>query len=493
MFAKIRSLTKQTAVYGIGTIAARAVAFLLLPYYSHLMTPAEYGVFTLFLIFVGIMQPLYMHGMDISLLRFSAAAERPEQRRDLGFVLLQTLMVGGVISTLIAVFSPQVARLVVSESSGIERDLALMSAAVLLTDTLGFHIFTSLRIRRKPLLFSAFKLGNVLLTIALNIYLVGTLRLGAFGGFLAFLISSAATLLGLLWVVRREISLHWTRSQLAEWLTFGLPNVPSMLFIMILEFSDRKWIEALMGVDEAGIYSAGYRLGMFMNMVAQAFRYAWQPFFLQTAKDEDAKLTYARVLTYFLMATGWMWLGMALLLEPLLKLPLPGIGPLIDPRFWAGFSVFPVVMLAHIFNGIYANFMVGVYLEKKTKIIPLVVGIAAAVNVAGNGFLIPIYGWMASAWLTVASYAIIAVGIFLYINRRYPVPYEWGRIVQIAVSVALMWGIAHYVLPEGHAVWWDILIVALLPMLWIRFLLTSAEKSGFRRWWKSRRGVEEEA
>lgn len=491
MFAKIRSLTKQTAVYGVGTIAARAVAFLLLPYYSHLMSPGEYGVFTLFLIFVGIMQPLYMHGMDISLLRFSAAADKEHQKKDLGFVLIQTLMVGGVISAMIAIFSPQVARLVVSSSTGVERSLALMSAAVLITDTLGFHIFTFLRIRHRPGIFSAFKLGNVFLNIGLNIYLVGTLRLGAMGGFLAFVIASAVTLLGLLWVVRREIHLSWNRSQLKEWLLFGLPNVPSMLFIMILEFSDRKWIEALMGVDEAGIYSAGYRLGMFMNMVAQAFRYAWQPFFLQTASDEDARDTYARILTYFLMATGWMWLGMTLLLEPLLKLPLPGIGPLIHPNFWAGFAVFPIIMLAHIFNGIYANFMVGVYLEKKTKIIPLVVGVAAIVNVVGNGLLIPVYGWMASAWLTVASYAIIAVGIFLYINRRYPVPYEWGRIGVIAISVAVMWFVATYLLPTEHTILLDILIVLVLPLLWIRIVLRDSERAGFKRWWNRKRGTTE--
>jgi len=488
MFTKIRALTKQTAVYGIGTIAARAVAFLLLPYYSHLLSPAEYGVYALFMVMITIFQPLYVHGMDIALLRFSAAEEKKTQGRDLGSLLVQTVTIGGTISLLLILFAPEVARVVISSAGETEIRITRISAAVLLLDTLTMHIFTWLRIRNKPGTFSLLKLFNVLLNIGLNIWLVGGLRMGVIGAFYAFLWTSVGVLAALLVIVVPQLRIDWKWGRMREWFIFGLPNLPSQLFMVAVEFSDRKWIEHYMGVDDAGIYSAGYRIAMVMNMIAQAFRYAWQPFFLQTAKDDDAKETFARVLTYYMIVVGWVWLAASLFLEPLLKLPLPGIGPLIDSSYWAGFAVVPVVMLAHIFNGMEANFMVGIYIEKRTKIIPVIIGTAAIVNIVGNGLLIPVYGYMASAWLTVASYMIIAGGMFLYIRRHYVVPYEWARILLIVATTAAMYAIAA-LLPDtlaGLAL--QLLLVLLLPLVWLRGVLSPAERSGFMRWWTRRRG-----
>jgi len=480
MFHKILSLIKQSAVYGVGTIAARAVAFLMLPYYSHLMTTREYGIYALYLVLVGVMQQVYFHGMDMSFLRFAAAESDENKNKGLGTVIIQTITVGGLLSALMIIFSEPVAKVVVSSAGPTEFFVTKLCALILLTDTIGFHIFTYLRINNKPGTFSFFKMGNVILNIALNILFVGFFKMGVIGAFWAFLLASLAVMIGLMIIAGKNIIFAWKWSQVKEWIAFGIPNMPSMFFIMAVEFSDRKWIEALLGVDEAGVYSAGYRIGMLMSMVAQAFRYAWQPFFLQTEKDDDAKETFAKVLTYFLLFAGWVWVSASLLLSYVLKIPLPGIGPLIHPSFWAGFSVFPIIMLAHIFNGIYANFMVGIYIQKKTKIIPIIVGISAIVNVAGNGLLIPIYGYMASAWLTVVSYAIIAIGIYIYIAPRYKVPYEWGKLARICVTSAMAYGIG--MIFDGPYAWIARAFVCLaLPALWYVYILDSKERNAMAR------------
>ena len=488
MFAKIRSLTKQTAVYGVGTIAARAVAFLLLPYYSHLLSPAEYGIYALFMVLVTLLQPLYIHGMDIALLRFSAAAEKQRQGKDLGGLLVQTTFLGGSISLVLAAFAPEVAKVVVSSAGPVEITITRITAIVLLVDTLGMHIFTWLRIQRRPIAFSLVKMLNVGINIGLNIWLVGGLRMGVLGAFYAFLWTSVAVLVVLLIIAIPRLSFEWRWGRMKEWFLFGLPNLPSQLFWVAVEFSDRKWIEHFMGVDAAGIYSAGYRIAMLMNMVAQAFRYAWQPFFLQTAKDDDARETFARVLTYYLLFVGWIWLAGSFFLAPILKLPFPGIGPLIASDYWAGFAVVPIVMLAHIFNGIEANFMVGIYIEKKTKVIPVIIGIAAVVNVVGNGLLVPVFGYMASAWLTVASYMIIAGGVYLYIRRLYNVPYEWNRILRITLSVAALYVVGLMLGETTLGLVVRGVFTLLLPFIWIRFVLTDAERAGFGRWWNRRFG-----
>ncbi|MCB2212369.1 oligosaccharide flippase family protein [bacterium] len=486
MFAKLRQLLKESVIYGLGTIAARAVNFLLLPYYSHLMTTEEYGIYALFMLLVAFLQPVYIHGMDIAYLRYSADANRGEQKKHLGSMLVHSLITGGAITIALFLFAPAVSRLFVSDAGALGEQLTRIAAIIILVDTLGAHIYNWLRINNRAAAFSTIRTMNVAVNIGLNILFVGVFGWGVLGAFWAFLGASTAVLIALAVLAWRDITLGWSWPMVKEWMIFGLPNLPSQLFMIAIEFSDRKWIELYMGLDDAGIYSAGYRVAMLMSMIAQAFRYAWQPFFLKTAKDADAKPLFARVLTYYILFTGWIWIFCAFFLPTLLKIPIPGIGEngqpghLINAAYWAGFQIVPIVMLAHVFNGIYANLMVGVYLEKKTKIIPVAIGAAAVVNIAGNGLLIPIYGYMAAAWLTVVSYVVMTVILFSYIRRKYHVPYEWSRIIRIAATVGAFYGIAQPFDGIG-GMWLRIGILLFLPLLWWYYILNDEERDGVTR------------
>ncbi len=485
MFSKIKNLMQQSAVYGMGTIAARAVAFLLLPYYSHQWTPSEYGIYVLFLILTGFLQPLYTHGTDIAFLRFSADAQDEQQKHDLGMILFHNFCIGIILGLPLVLFAPVITDLYVPDAGKTGIILTRLAAGILLLDTLSNQVFTFLRIKNQSLVFSLAKIGNVFINIGLNILFVGSLKLGVIGAFYAFIATSVLTLMFLLVFTVKHIKFNWSWEKIRPWLAFGLPNVPAMLFYIILEFSDRKWLEALVGADAVGVYSAGYRIGMLMNMVVQAFRYAWQPFFLQTAKDSDAKETFSRVMTYFIAFIGWIWLGGTLLLGDLLKIHIPGVGPIIDERYWAGLGVFPIIMLAHVFNGIYTNLMVGIYLEKKTKVIPLVIGAAALVNIIGNGLLIPIYGYWASAWLIVVSYVLMVVLMYLYISPRYPMKYEWDRIIRIVLTIVAAWGIGDMLgdVIDGTWVLWIVrlVIVLLLPLAWWNYVLMKSERDVISR------------
>lgn len=480
MFAKIRSLLKQSAVYGIGSIAARAVAFLMLPYYTHLMTPAEYGIYALFLILIAISQPIYVHGMDIALLRFSSNKDKSAQN-NLGMVLTHTLVFGGIFSLAIFIFAPEIASMIADSSGTSGTTIVRIASAIILMDALSYHIFTWLRICKRPIAFSSIKMLNVIINITLNIILVGTLRMGVTGAYYAYVGTSIVVLTSLAIISRKALSPHWKWSQIKKWLAFGLPNMPAQFFYVAIELTDRKWIEHYLGSEATGIYSAGYRVAMLMNMIAQAFRYAWQPFFLSTANDDDARETFARVLTYYVMFVGWVWLAGSFFLPLMLQLPIIAGRPLIDPEYWAGFAIIPIVMLAHIFNGLTANFMVGVYLENKTKIIPIVAGIAALVNIVGNWLLIPHFGYIASAWLTVASYVIIAFGTLAYINPRYPVPYEWDRIIRTVITVAAAWGITIPLHGTPQLIV-QIAVSIAVPVIWISYVLDQEERSGLKKY-----------
>jgi len=237
-----------------------------------------------------------------------------------------------------------------------------------------------LRATEKSLPFISLKTTGAAINIGLAIVLISVFDRGIAGVFEANLIATSLQLLAVLPVVFKNLRLKFQFNKLGEFFRFGLPNIPSQIFVMVVELANRKILEIIMGLSIVGIFSAGYKLGLFMAVVTMGFRFAWQPFFLSIADRPDAKETFSRIFTYYLLVTGTLFLALAFTIGPIMTTSWPGIGALIEERYWEGLKVFPIILLAHICNGAYANFMVGVYLKKKTGLMPIVTGIAALVK-----------------------------------------------------------------------------------------------------------------
>jgi O-antigen/teichoic acid export membrane protein len=244
---------------------------------------------------------------------------------------------------------------------------------------------------------------------------------------------------------------------------FGLPNVPALFFLYIIEFSGRKVIEVYRGMEEAGLFSAGYKMGMFMAIVTTAFRFAWQPFLLTEAKNEGAERTFARVFTYFYAVTGYLFMIFVMFAVDLVKMKIPGVSAsILDPTYWVGMSVFPLILLAHFFDGLTANFTVGIYIKNKTQIVPLINGAGAIFNLGMNMLVIPRYGMMGAAWVTAGSFLIMTLLLYFYINRHYPIPYEWLRVLKCTIAVGVP-VVVYFCYPGG--IWWRLILLVSTPVL----------------------------
>lgn len=431
IFHKLRTLTKESVVYGFAHVLTRSVTFLLLPYYSHRMTTNDYGELSLYYLFLAIFQTFYIYGLDIAYLRFYNLTDHGKSKAEVnGTVLLSTLFSGLTLSALLGLFSADIGEVIIvapQDPAGVPTNV-LICIGVLFFDTISAFPFLKLRSDNRPLIFSAQKLINVAINLGLNIWLIEALDMGLRGVLWANLISSAVTTVLLLPDILKVCKFSIDRKLLSEMLRFGIPNVPTYLFVMIVELAGRKTLEIYRGVEEVGLYSAGYKLGMFMGVVNAAFRFAWQPFFLKHAKDEQAPTLFSKTMTYYVLTASALMVWLTLFVPSLIKTELPFVGNLIAPAFWAGLSVFPIVLAAHIFDGIYANLMVGIYLKKATSKLPLVTGVAALFTVVANILFIPHYGMMAAAWICLAAFIIQAAMLYWTVNRIYPVQYEWRRI-----------------------------------------------------------------
>jgi O-antigen/teichoic acid export membrane protein len=205
---------------------------------------------------------------------------------------------------------------------------------------------------------------------------------------------------------------------------------------MAVQVIDRPILKYLTDDATVGIYQANYRLGIFRMMAVNMFDAAWRPFFLQRAADDAGRQVLARVMTYFVAAAGLLLLFLGLFIPQIVSLPLMGGRPLINPVYWAGLPIVPVVTLGYLFNGIYVNLLAPATLAKRSELVAYATGLGAAVNVATNLLWIPRWGMMGAAAATLAAYAAMAGSLYLMSRKVYPIAYEGGRLLRVAGCLA---------------------------------------------------------
>ncbi len=442
---KIKELTKDTGIYGISTIIGRFLGFLLVPFYTHFISRGDMGIYTNIYAYLAFLNIVYIYGMDAAFMKYSSLAAPEHKKQTFStaylFVVLSTL----ALTALLFLLRPPFVRLM--EVPGPHGKLAYYVISILLFDTLALIPFANLRLERKAKKFAVIKLVNILLNLGLNLLFFIKFRLGIEAIFAANLIASAATFLALLPEILPRLCFRIQGAQLRQMLHFGLPYLPASLASIMVQVIDRPIVLALTDADTLGLYQTGHKLGIFMMLVVSMFQYAWQPFFLNNAREKNAKEMFARIMTLFVLAASLLWAVVSLFIDNVAGWEFAAGRTLIEGNFLPGLVVVPVILLAYLFNGIYVNLQAGLYIEEKTKYFPLVTGAGALVNVAANLLLIPLLGIMGAALAVLASYMVMAFSLFLITRRIYPVAYEFGKLARImatVVATALAYYYLHY-------------------------------------------------
>jgi O-antigen/teichoic acid export membrane protein len=206
---------------------------------------------------------------------------------------------------------------------------------------------------------------------------------------------------------------------------------------------DRFILQQLTDLGTVGLYGAGCKLGMLMNLLIAAFRFAWHPFFLSTSKEPNAKAIFARIFTLFMLVCAACFLGASLFINELVHLRI-GAKTLFGEEYWNSTSVVPAILLAYIFFGAYVNFIIGIHLEKKTGYLPFITGLALAVKVAATYTLVPVLGMNGAALGTTLAYFSMAATLYFVAQRLYYITYEWTRVVKLVVVSATVFILGYW-------------------------------------------------
>jgi O-antigen/teichoic acid export membrane protein len=444
---KLKELFSDTLIYGISSVLARFINYLLVPLHTKVFQEAQYGIISLIFAAITFLNVIFTFGMESAYLRY--AKDREHARSFFKTIQLSLLGFASVLALLLWLSAPLI--MPVMSLDPATKSIYLMMIGIVWFDTLSIVPFAELRLVRKSLQYAAIRTMNVLINVGLNVYLILFQGWNIEAVFMANVAASGITTV-FIWLLTANMwKGDWSRAIFDKAVHFGMPFVPAGLGFAINEVLDRFMIKYFLSdasaaqfygagttsEDVVGIYSACYKLAVFMLLLIQMFRMAWQPFFLRHADDEEAPELYADVFLYFNAAAALVFLGVGLFAVKIVQIPVPFLDAyLIDSKMWSGLTIVPVLLGAYWFHGWYMNFSAGVFIEEKTEILPKITLFGAVVTVIANALLIPYLGMMGAAFATLLSYASMALFLYLQVRRVYPVLYPLKKVFLMMVLVA---------------------------------------------------------
>lgn len=441
----LKKLAGETAIYGMSSIVGRFLNWWLVPYYSRIFLPEEYGVVTNLYSYVAFLLVILTFGMETGFFRF---ANKSQQNDKIYSTSAFSLFGSSILFVLIAfIFSGNVAHFLDFQNS--EQYIKWLVVIVALDAGTAIP-FANLRLEGKAVRFATLKMVNIFFNIFFNVFFLTVCpyilktnpesfvrfiyhpEFGVGYVFVANLLASLITLIMLIPEIRKiKLVFDWALFREMFWYSFPILLVG--IFGMVNQNIDKILIPELIPasqkpMEQLGIYGANYKLAILMNMFIQAFRYSFEPFFFSHQKNSDSRLIYAQVMKYFVIFGLLIFLGITLFID-VFKI-------IIGEEYHSGLQVVPAVLMANLFMGIYFNLSLWYKLSDKTWMGAWIAGVGAVLTIAANIILIPVMGYMGSAYGVLICFIIMTIISYVVGQKYYKVEYELKRILSyLAIAI----------------------------------------------------------
>ncbi len=489
LLSGIKQLAGQTIWYGVSSIAARFLNYLLTPYITGVLVTAEYGEMSYVYALIPFLNILFTYGLETAFFRY---VQKQETRDDVYSTITLSLLFSTIAFTgvLLLLRDPLASLINVKKHP----EYITWAAFIIGFDALSTISFARLRQQGRPIKYALVRIAGILINIGLVIFFLSVCPaiakknpqsfIGVFYKeenvvtyiLIANLVQSAVSFL----LLYREFFAFKWKFNFALWkeiMGYSLPLIIAGLGGMINETLDRImlgwWSTAENPDSEVGIYSACYKLAILISLFVQAFRLGAEPFFFKQAEGENPQRTYARVMKFFVIAVS----GMFLLVTLYLDIWKHFLG---RPSYWEGLAVVPILLFANIFLGIYYNLSIWYKVSNRTGVGAQITLIGAAITVLFNYLFIPSMGYMACAWATFICYGTMMVLSFTWGQKAYPVPYAWKKLLAYLVIVLLIYFLYRLINLVDLPAWLQYGLATLLILGYALFIL-KVERREFAR------------
>ncbi|TVR82547.1 MAG: polysaccharide biosynthesis protein [Chitinophagaceae bacterium] len=467
----IKKLAGQTAVYGLSSIVGRFLNYLLVPLYTRLFAPQEYGIVTELYAYAGFLAIILIYGMETSFFRYGRENRQLNisYSTALGSVFSSTVL----ICFFILVFSSDISNAI--GYSGLEIYI-IFFALICGLDSITALPFALLRLQGKAMRFAFVRLSNIFVNLGLNLFFLLLLpglaenylffesiyfeNFGVGYIFLSNLIASVVSLLLLIPEIMKVRSLP-DFSLLRKMFVYAWPIMIIGLAGVVNEMFGRVIMKHLLtGSEEQnmtslGIYGAVYKLAMLVALFIQAYRYAAEPFFFSQALKRSAKSDFAHLMHFFIFICGSIFLIVALYID-IFKY-------FIGERYHEGLFIVPVLLMANIWLGIYYNLSIWYKLSDKTHLGAYVAIAGAFITIVLNIWWVPVFGYAGSAWATLGCYFGMSLISYFFGKQFYHVNYNLLLVFKLlGLSVALYFIAYFFTFPIENLVFKTLLNTLLL-------------------------------
>lgn len=434
--ANMKSLAKDTAIYGMSSIIGRFLNYLLVPLYTAKISAASggYGVITNMYAYTALLLVILTFGMETTFFRF-VNKEGEDAHKVYTTVLCMVGCTSLLFIALVLAFIHPLSSLMGYADHPAYVWTMFVTVAI---DAFQCIPFAYLRYKKRPMKFAAFKLLFILLNILLNVLYYVVLG-GTEVGY-AFYINLVCTA-SITFCFYKELKegfmgdfATWseTKRLIGKMLRYSWPILVLGIAGILNQTADKILFPYIYKGNDShtqlGIYGAASKIAMIMAMITQAFRYAYEPFVFGKAKDKDSRDTYAAAMKYFLIFTLLAFLVVMGYIDVLRHI--------IGRDYWDGLRVVPIVMAAEILMGVYFNLSFWYKLIDRTIWGAWFSGIGCVVLIAVNVIFVPQYGYMACAWAGFAGYGTAMILSYFVGQKYYPINYPLKSIgVYVAITL----------------------------------------------------------
>ena len=469
--ANLKSVVKDTAIYGLSSIVGRFLNYLLVPLYTAKLSVASggYGVITNVYAYTALLMVILTYGMETTFFRYvNKEGENPDK-------VYSTTMISVASTSLLFVLLVLLFLQPISSFMGYadHSSYIWVMAVTVAVDAFACIPFAYLRYKKRPMKFAILKLANIMMAILLNLFFFLLLPAWTGDGGLvdagyAFYINLFCSV-ALLFFLLKEITavpFDFDKALLRRMLSYSWPILVLGVAGILNQTADKILFPYIyQGTDahsQLGIYGAASKIAMIMAMITQAFRYAYEPFVFGNNNDKDSRNTYAKAMKFFIIFTLLAFLVVMAYID-LLKY-------IIGRDYWEGLKVVPVVMAAEIMMGIYFNLSFWYKLIDKTIWGAWFSGIGCVVLITVNVLFVPRYGYMACAWAGFMGYASAMTISYLVGQKKYPINYPLKEIVLYVALAAVLYigiGYSNRLLP----LWAALAVNTLIIFLFIAYIV----------------------
>lgn len=431
----IKRLLGETIIYGIGAILPRVITFLLNPLYINYIDKEAFAIFTSLYAWIAFINIMLTFGFETSYFRFASEKGQESRVFNTAFWFITTL--AGVFLLNILLFSQPLA---VMLDYANHPEFLRWFAWIAFFDAICTIPFAWLRFHNQPVKYTIIRVTTILVQTVLVIALFRFVPVDvakSFGlteqvsyPFFSNLVASALTFIMLLPIVLK-VRLQFDKDLFKKMFKYSYPVMLAGLAFMINENFDKIMQYYSIDKADAGAYGGCYKLAVLMTLFVTAYRMGIEPFLFKKMHHTDAKQTYAKMTEYFTIVTSVVALGIIANIAWLKRLFIT------DSSYWVAINIVPIIVIANLFFGIYYNLSTWYKVTDKTGIGSAISWIGAGLTILLHLLFLEKYGFMVSAWVTLAVYMSMTVISYALGQHFYPIPYQTKKIIMLLVVLGV--------------------------------------------------------